>query len=185
MISSGGSIHAVVAGAMAEEGTEASAFVEKPLLETNPTVKGLLTLTGGQIKFPATAVPSADPNTMDDYEEGSWTPVDGSGAALDFTGAVGRYVKIGKQITCWGVLTYPTTADGSAANVGGLPATTENLTTTQSGGIVTATTCATLVYYYLSSNGSQGALLTNVGDAVLNSAMSGKLLNIMAIYRIA
>ncbi len=29
-------------------------------------------LTGGQIAFPASAVPSADPNTIDDYEEGSF-----------------------------------------------------------------------------------------------------------------
>ena len=31
-------------------------------------------LTGGQIAFPATQNPSADPNTLDDYEEGTWTP---------------------------------------------------------------------------------------------------------------
>src|ERR1700743_2562665 len=28
----------------------------------------------GQIKFPATQNPSSDPNTLDDYEEGTWTP---------------------------------------------------------------------------------------------------------------
>lgn len=44
-----------------------------------PTITGLLALNGGQISFPATQVPSADPNTFDDYEEGSWTP------ALTFT----------------------------------------------------------------------------------------------------
>jgi hypothetical protein len=27
------------------------------------------------ITFPATQVPSADANTLDDYEEGTWTPV--------------------------------------------------------------------------------------------------------------
>ena len=32
-----------------------------------------INLTGGQIAFPATAVPSADPNTLDDYEEGEFT----------------------------------------------------------------------------------------------------------------
>jgi hypothetical protein len=35
---------------------------------------GLITVTGGQIKFPATAVPSSDANTLDDYEEGTYTP---------------------------------------------------------------------------------------------------------------
>ena len=33
-----------------------------------------INLTGGQIAFPATAVPSADANTLDDYEEGTFTP---------------------------------------------------------------------------------------------------------------
>lgn len=35
--------------------------------QTIPTIN----LTGGQIAFPATAVPSADANTLDDYEEGT------------------------------------------------------------------------------------------------------------------
>jgi len=35
--------------------------------QTIPTIN----LTGGQIAFPATAVPSSDPNTLDDYEEGT------------------------------------------------------------------------------------------------------------------
>ena len=34
-----------------------------------------INLTGGQISFPPTAVPSSDPNTLDDYEEGTWTPL--------------------------------------------------------------------------------------------------------------
>lgn len=41
-------------------------------------VKGLLDLSAaaaGQIKFPATQNASADANTLDDYEEGTWTPV--------------------------------------------------------------------------------------------------------------
>ena len=36
---------------------------------------GVPTWGGGQIAFPAVAVPSADPNTLDDYEEGTRSPV--------------------------------------------------------------------------------------------------------------
>jgi len=40
------------------------------------------TLSGvNQFAFPATAVPSADPNTLDDYEEGELTPVTISGSS--------------------------------------------------------------------------------------------------------
>src|SRR5665647_161935 len=48
--------------------------------------------TGGQIPFPATQNPSSDPNTLDDYEEGSWTP------ALKFGGnSVGITYSAGNQ----------------------------------------------------------------------------------------
>jgi hypothetical protein len=55
------------------------------------------------VAFPATQVASGDVNTLDDYEEGDWTPVLGgaggtSGQAYaDFRD--GRYVKIGKVVT--------------------------------------------------------------------------------------
>lgn len=38
----------------------------------NPTFTGLIT-TAGQVAFPATQNPSSDPNTLDDYEEGTFT----------------------------------------------------------------------------------------------------------------
>lgn len=57
--------------------------------------------TGGQIKFPATQNSSADANTLDDYEEGSFTPaVIGTltaGTATQPT-QIGRYTKIGRMV---------------------------------------------------------------------------------------
>lgn len=88
------------------------------------TCQGLLDISGasaGQIKFPASQNPSADANTLDDYEEGTWTPNDASGAALSFIGVVGQYTKVGRQVTVYGRLQYPATADGSQAAIGGLP----------------------------------------------------------------
>lgn len=60
-------------------------------------------LSGGQIAFPATANPSADANTLDDYEEGTWTPaLYFGGYAVGITyaagGQVGRYTKIGNRV---------------------------------------------------------------------------------------
>jgi hypothetical protein len=63
---------------------------------------GTTDLQGGQIKFPATAVPSADPNTLDDYEEGTFTPIlrfGGNGVGMTFAEQTGRYTKIGRQVT--------------------------------------------------------------------------------------
>jgi hypothetical protein len=93
-----------------------------------PTVSGLLTLTGGQAAFPATQIPSADPNTLDDYEEGTWTmgitfatPGD---LNVVYSSQSGRYTKIGRAFMYEGTVTTTTftytTATGTL-RVSGLP----------------------------------------------------------------
>jgi len=72
------------------------------------TVAGLVTPTGGGIVFPATQVPSANANTLDDYEEGTWTPgISFGGGTTGITyGASngGNYVKIGRLVFVSGYL---------------------------------------------------------------------------------
>ena len=51
------------------------------------------------VAFPATQVESADANTLDDYEEGSWTPLIGgvSGqSGQSYNVQIGKYLKVGK-----------------------------------------------------------------------------------------
>lgn len=53
------------------------------------------------VTFPAAQVASADANTLDDYEEGTWTPtvVGTSGAGtVNYILQVGRYTKIGNRV---------------------------------------------------------------------------------------
>lgn len=72
----------------------------KATMFTNPSLTGLVT-TAGQIKFPATQNPSADVNTLDDYEEGSFSPTAyGSTSAGTPTYSVqqGYYTKIGRLV---------------------------------------------------------------------------------------
>lgn len=54
-------------------------------------------------------------------ENGTWTPADGSGAGLSFTNVGGSYVRLGNLVTVRCSLTYPVTADGTAAQISGLP----------------------------------------------------------------
>ena len=84
--------------------------IESPATSTNRTITladatGTMVVSGttpslNGITFPATQVASAGANTLDDYEEGSWTPVlsDGTNNATmsAFTG--GRYTKIGNVV---------------------------------------------------------------------------------------
>jgi hypothetical protein len=79
------------------------------------------TTSGAGITFPATQSASSNANTLDDYEEGTWTPTDASGAGLTFTGAEGIYTKIGNVVFYSFNVTYPSTASTSNSGIGGFP----------------------------------------------------------------
>ncbi len=89
-----------------------------------------LTLTGGQLAFPATQNASADANTLDDYEEGTWTPTltfGGSSSGMSTTGSAGYYTKLGNIVTISGYLVMPTKGSSTGdAVMGGLPFTISN-----------------------------------------------------------
>jgi hypothetical protein len=94
---------------------------------------GLLDLSNaaaGQIKFPAVQNNSADANTLDDYEEGTWTPsltFGGGSTGITYGFQSGSYQKIGNTVWLTGRITL--TAKGSstgAAVIGGLPFAVRN-----------------------------------------------------------
>ena len=64
-------------------------------------------------------------NKLDDYEEGTWTPVDGSGQ-VTITGATGVYTRVGRQVTVLGAFTYPSTSQTNYAIIAGLPFSVSN-----------------------------------------------------------
>jgi hypothetical protein len=99
------------------------------------------TLLKNGVKFPSTQIASTDPNTLDDYEEGTWTPrlakVSGAlltatyandGLATDDTSSrtLGSYIKIGKQVTVMFDM-YPSSISGYVSGddlaLSGLPFT--------------------------------------------------------------
>lgn len=84
---------------------------------TGAAVGGATPGTGG-LAFPATAVAVADPNTLDDYEEGTWTPV---GNGITFSSATGIYTKVGRKVTVQFDVTWPSTADAGSSEFTGLP----------------------------------------------------------------
>jgi hypothetical protein len=119
------------------------------------------------IRFPSTPVASENVNTLDDYEEGTWTPTDVSGAGLSLATSGCAYVKVGELVYVTARLVYPVTADGSAARVGGLPFTCASGTATHGGspGYTTDTTAFTILVQdsdtYLNFYRLGGAAVTN------------------------
>jgi hypothetical protein len=92
------------------------------------------------IGFPATQVASSDANTLDDYEEGTWTPVatrDVTAPSLTYTVQAGTYTKIGRYViaNCAIVINSISSAGSGNTIITGLPF--GNAETTYSGlGIV-------------------------------------------------
>jgi hypothetical protein len=96
-------------------------------------LEGASSVAGVGISFPPTQVPSSDPNTLDDYEEGTWTPIltrDGNSTdrAGSYTYREAYYTKIGNvvyytlDLTATGV----NTVSGSFLSVYGLPFTSKS-----------------------------------------------------------
>lgn len=79
-----------------------------------------------RIAFPAVQAASTDPNVLDDYEEGTWTPAlvsSGGGSVTLTTNA--RYTKVGRQVTV-GFNAYSASLAGLSAgnlSITGLPFT--------------------------------------------------------------
>ena len=94
-----------------------------------------INLTGGQLTFPATQSASTDVNTLDDYEEGSWTPTltFATPGTLNvvYSVRVGGYIKIGKLVTATCFITTSTFTLGTATGalqVTGFPFASQNTT---------------------------------------------------------
>ncbi len=105
---------------------EPSQTLTTPIIATTMGVGGATPSgSGSGITFPATQSASTSANTLDDYEEGSWTPTDASGAGLSLTVSTATYIKVGKLVFINVYLTYPSTANGSSAAIGGLPFTAQ------------------------------------------------------------
>lgn len=87
-----GSFSISTTGSSGTLGQEATTLSRKIFFDSD----GLVNIPFGQIKFPASQNASADANTLDDYEEGTWTPVNTQGVGMSIS--VSQYQKIGNQV---------------------------------------------------------------------------------------
>lgn len=95
---------------------------------------------------------------LDDYEEGTWTPTDASGAGLVFSSVAGTYTKIGNCVRLTASFAYPSNADPSNTLIGGLPFTAsgnaplafKNTSATVGDSALIVNTTA-LIYFYADS----------------------------------
>jgi hypothetical protein len=114
---------------------------------TTGTIKGSTTIgvgnatpstSGAGITFPSTQSASSNVNTLDDYEEGTFTPT----CTLTTPGtsssgsAVGVYTKVGNLVTATGRITFTKGTGTGDVVLGGLPFTSTNTATYQNSGAI-------------------------------------------------
>jgi hypothetical protein len=125
--------------------------------------------SGAGISFPATQSASSDANTLDDYEEGTFTlTVTSSGGSLTSYNQQGFYTKIGRIVTI--IAGFQITNAGTAsghANLSGFPFTAITATTLGQFPSLTRETQSTGNAYqvFINSNATTGTVIsfTNTG----------------------
>ena len=155
--------------------------------------------SGGGITFPANQLASSDPNTLDDYEEGTFTPIyagSSSNPTVSYNQQSGRYIKIGQfvQITVE-IETTSVAGGGGDLYVGGLPFAALN--DRYVGGAVTAyasswtTRCPRSGYFIIGgttialTSDTSATGQTNIPTANLTTTGTSNYLIMTAVYRAA
>jgi hypothetical protein len=83
------------------------------------TSDGYLRLVSKGIQFNGD---TSDSNSLDDYEEGSWTPTyNDSSTTPSYSVQYGRYTKVGRLVNVVGKITASNLSGGNAIIIGGLP----------------------------------------------------------------
>jgi hypothetical protein len=93
---------------------------------TSPNTSGANFQVSSGVTFPATQSASSDANTLDDYEEGTWTPTyygSSTAGTTTYTNQRGTYTKVGRLVTIECDLTWTAKTGTGNGRVGGLPFT--------------------------------------------------------------
>jgi hypothetical protein len=136
--------------------------------------------SGKGIDFSATAGTGTS-ELLADYEEGTWTATDQSGASLVLTSTYCRYTKVGNLVTVSGFISYPVTADASAAIIGGLPFTAS---ATQQSAINVWNSAALNLYGYIDASTQRIIFRDNTNTGVTNVSLSNKFVCFTAAYTV-
>jgi len=167
-------------GATTSTGTGNTVLSAAPTLSGNVTLStgNLIVASGQGIDF--SADPSAAGMTselLDDYEEGTWTPSDQSGAGLIFTVGFAKYTKVGRAVSIQGAITYPSTASTASAQFAGFPFNASD--SIQMSVIYSDASVANFTYF---SGNTTGVFALTPGVNVTNATLSGKFISFAGTY---
>ena len=150
-----------------------------PLISTNSTrsvaLNGAVPQTGTGITFPATQSASSNANTLDDYEEGTWTPLQGTFDTWTSPTFSATYTKIGRLVTVFLSQQSGTVGWSASDYMGGLPFTVGtslqaigyagDTTPVSDNGYILADSNSTLLFFN-TANASEAALCFTISYQV-------------------
>ena len=152
---------ATVANTQITGNITSSQITSNPTLYGNVSVTGVIgvggattSTSGSGISFPATQSASSDANTLDDYEEGSWTPT--LGGNTTYSSQEGKYTRIGNFVYVTGIIVVTTLGTGSTTTISGLPFTSFTQANRHAGSIAYYSDIAanTITLYIFNNNNS-------------------------------
>ena len=126
---------------------------------------------------------TAAANALDDYEEGTFTPVDASPANLTYTSNTGVYTRIGDMVFCYTRFFVPSNTNGAQHKVTGFPFNSGKVNAFSGGYIHYSGSGIDLNYR---RTGSNSFLATRDGGTtvVTNAMMSGDEVQALFIYSV-
>jgi hypothetical protein len=131
-----------------------------PVMFTVPgqtvALQGASSNGGTGINFPATQSASGNPNALDDYEEGTWTPtVTGGYTGITYNTQNGYYTKIGRLVNIVCYVQFSGTFDSSTITVSAIPFP-----------LVASGNCGTVGYWDVTNDGNLSAWVSGPTSVV-------------------
>jgi hypothetical protein len=172
-------------GVTTSTGTSKTVLSSLPSFDTTIGVGAAsASASGSGITFPATQSASTNVNTLDDYEEGTWTPTDASGNGLTFSSVSAYYTKIGDMVFTTFSLTFPGTTGSFINTIGSLPFTSA-AGTAMNGFHVAYTNYSPGLMSPIDASATTFTLYdTTSGAGVNNIVLAGKLIRGTCIYKV-
>jgi hypothetical protein len=161
-----------------------------PISGTTGTFTGLVDISAagaGQIQFPATQNASANANTLDDYEEGTWTATltgDTTAPSTPVT-TTGYYTKIGNVVTASVQFNdVNNTGASGSARITGFPFTSASAVPSVGSGW-NSRVATSLTVFWMNVSATSASFLDSLGNGLpWVSTGSGTYVGVTITYRV-
>jgi hypothetical protein len=128
---------------------------------------------------------TAAANALDDYEEGTWTPTDNSGAGMTLTVWEAFYTKIGRKVYIEIGFLIPSNSSSAVVSIGGLPYTSKSGNDNTGGFTLTGSNAGRLDYWLVNRGYTKFGASTYNNVGAPNSSYSNKQIKLCGSYTTA